>query len=317
MILLGDLAGHVTHWARPFRAAASLALLSVLTILTIAISGCASSFRPAHRLVPGPSGAIAASPLFGDRIAVLAGDDRSKGVFIIDLRSGEVMKSFGVTREATGMVSEGGDGPLLITVGGYAANGKGFGAVERWTLAGSKSQVVPMPTAAMGITRVTDGIAYVMLANHESRSALSIAVPAMKIGKPIPLDAGAKSLEQCKIGSSDYLVYSGGTQGTIVVRELETGIVLRSSVVADNPTCLTGRDQVFAIEKSFAARTIAVLTLPGLLQATVVPASNDAAGLYESQDHHLIALNATSRLSNIETFPDDAFDVKAAPTAAK
>lgn len=280
------------------------------------LTGCASSFRPAHRLVPGPSGALAAAPLSRDRIAILAGNENSKGVFLLDLKTGEVLKSFGVTREGQGLTAESGEGPLLLAVGGISPQGKAYGAVERWTLAGGKMQVVPLPAEGVGMTRIIDGTGFVMLQNGEARSAVSISVPALKIGKPIPLDAGAKSLEQCKIGSNDYLVYSGGTQGTIVVRELETGIVVRSTVVADNPTCLVGREDVFAIQKSFAARTITVLTLPGLLQAALVPASNDAAGLYESNDHHLLALNATSRLSNIETFPDDAFDVKGtAPNA--
>jgi hypothetical protein len=306
MIFLHRSPGSAPRCARAFGAAGTSTVLLLVALLT----GCASSFRPAHRLVPGPSGALAAAPLSRDRIAVLAGNENSKGIFLIDLKTGEVLKSFGVTREAMGVTAESGEGPLLLAVGGINPQGKAYGAVERWTLAGGKMQVVPLPAEGIGMTRIIDGAWFVMLQRGEARSAIPIASPSLRLGKPTALDAGAKSLEQCKIGSNDYLVFSGGTQGTIVVRELETGIVVRSTVVADNPTCLAGRDDVFAIQKSFASRTITVLTLPGLLQASLVPASNDAAGLYESIDHHLLALNATSRLSNIETFPDDAFDMK-------
>ena len=273
-----------------------------------------SAFKPAHRLVPGPSGAIAVASLSRERVAILAGDDESKGVFIIDLHNGEVLKSFGVTKEATGITAEGGDGPLLVSVGGQSRNGRSFGAVERWTLAGTKVQVVPMPAPALWLTRPVDDVAYVMVGDGQTRTALPLSLPSLHVGKPIALDAGAKHPDLCKLGSNDYLVFSGGTQGTIVVRELETGIVVRSNVVADNPTCLQGRNEVFAISKSFAARTIAVMTLPGLLQASLIPASNDAAALYESADHHLLALNATSRSSNVELFPDDLLEIKSSPS---
>ncbi len=275
------------------------------------VSGCTSAFdADARKLVPGPSGAIAAAPLARDRVAILAGDDESKGVFIIDLHNGEVLKSFGVTREATSIATEGGDGPLLVSVGGTSRNGRPVGAVERWTLAGTKVQVVPMPAPALWLTRVVDDVSYVMVGSGEARTAMPLYLPSMKVGKPMALDAGAKHPDLCKLGSNDYLVFSGGTQGTIVVREIESGIVVRSSVVADNPTCVTGRQDVFAISKTFAARTIAVLTLPELLQGSLIPASNDATALYESADHHLLALNATSRSSNLEMFPDDLLELK-------
>jgi hypothetical protein len=269
-----------------------------------------SAFSPSHRLVPGPSGAIAAAPLARDRVAILAGNDDSKGIFLIDLHTGEVLKSFGVTREATGLAAEGGDGPLLVSVGGTSRNGRPVGAVERWTLAGTKVQVVPMPAPALWMTRAVDDAAYVMVGAGSDRSVLPIYLPSLRVGKAIPLDANAKHPELCKLGSNDYLVFSGGSQGTVVVREIETGIVVRSSVVADNPTCVAGQQEVFAISKSFAARTITVLTLPGLLQASLIPASNDASALYETADHHLLALNATSRSSNVEVFPDDLLENK-------
>ncbi len=279
-------------------------------LVSVSLTNC-SAFKPAHRLVPGPSGAIAAAPLSRGRIAVLAGDDQHKAVFLIDVRSGQVLKSFGVTREATGITAEGDDGPLLISIGGVNRGGRSFGAVERWTLAGTKVQVIPMSAQALWMTRTLDGVTYALVGNGNDRSAVAIDVPSMRLHDPISLDAGAKHPELCRLGSSDYLVFSGGGQGTIVVREIETGIVVRSSVIADSPTCIDGHPAVFAISKSFAARTIAVLTLPGLLQASLVPASNDASELYQSFDHHLFALDATARSSNVEFFPDDALELKA------
>jgi hypothetical protein len=245
-------------------------------------------------------------------VAILAGSDEAKAVFIVNLETGEVGKSFGVTREATGLTAEGLDGPLLITVGGISRTGHPIGAVERWTLAGTKVQVVPMPLQAMGITKDIDGVAYVLLRNSKAVAALPIQSPMLHVGKPIPLDAGARGLEQCKLDANDYLVYTEGLKGTIVMREIESGTTLHSAVVADDPTCLSGKPRIYAIQKSFAARTIAVLDIPNLTELGVVAASNDAASLYESLDHHMIALNATPRLSNMETFGDDSLDLKPA-----
>jgi hypothetical protein len=107
-------------------------------------------------------------------------------------------------------------------------------------------------------------------------------------------------------------LYSGGTQGTIAVREVATGIVVRSTVVADSPVCVQGRQQVFALSRSFAAASIDMLSLPNLLQQGVIPASNDAVALYDGGDGTLIALNASTHLSNIEIFPTTLLTPKSA-----
>jgi hypothetical protein len=280
---------------------------AVIAALTIAVSGCASAFRPEHHFVPGPAGALAAAPLSGNRVAILAGSDDAKGVYVLSLDSGSVVGSFGVTKEATGLAAEGADGPLLVSVGAVSPDGRPVGALERWTLTGSKQRVVPMPAEADGVTKVIDGVAYVLLRSGDARAALPIESPLLRVGKPIPLDAGARELEQCKLDASDYLVYTEG-DGLVAMREIDSGRTLHSAVVADDATCLTGKPRVYAIQKSFAARSIAVLEIPDLAKLGAVPASNDASELYETLDHHVLALNATSRLSNLETFGDQAFE---------
>lgn len=280
-------------------------------LLVLSVAGCANDFQHTTPLVPGPSGAIAAAPLDHQRIAVLAGSPETKGVFIVDLARGAVERSFGVTKEATGIAAESGNGPLLISVGGVSPSKHAFGAVELWSLAGQKTKVVPMPSEAHGITSVALGNAYVLVGDGPARAAIKLSVPALHVAKPIPLDAKAKTLAQCVFGEEPYLIYSGGLQNTIVVRALDSGQTMRSSVVADAPTCVGGHQAVFALAHSFAAASVVALTMPNLLQQTQFPASSDAIQLYESGDHHLIALNATPRFSNIQTFTDDQFPKQA------
>ena len=95
-------------------------MVSGAALVAASVSGCASAFRPSNRLVPGPSGAVGAAPLGQHRIAILSGSATAKGVFIVDLTNGEVQKSFGVTKESTGIAAETPEGPLLLTVGGLS-----------------------------------------------------------------------------------------------------------------------------------------------------------------------------------------------------
>jgi hypothetical protein len=270
-------------------------------VSTLWLAGACSPFH-AHRAIPAPAGAIAAAALSGERVAVLAGTDEAKGIFIIDLTQGTLLKNFGVTREATGIAAESDNGPILVSVGGVA-HGRGFGAVERWGLDGVKQRVVPMPAQARGITREVDGSSYVLLAgNLNVRAALPLDIPSLRAGAAIPLVAGARTLQQCKIGALDYLVYTDGDRGVVMVRAVASGRTLSSAVVADSPEC--GDDgRIYAISKSFSARSLAVLALPSLEQVGSIPISNLATTLYQRGNHEIMSLDATAQRASFEMLP--------------
>ena len=287
--------------------------LAAPTLLAAALSAC-STFSPTRHLVPGPAGPIGIATLSQSRVAILAGSAQSKGVFIIDLNAGKVSKSFGVTKQATGIAAERPDGPLLITVGGEPKRGHHIGAVERWSLSGQKMRVIPMPAEARGITRPFGGVAYVLVGNGDARAAIPLQLPALSRARPMPLEKHVRTMQQCIIGASPYLVYSAGNEGSVVIREIGTGVVVRSNVVADSPICIQGRLQVFAISHSFAAASIVMLSLPTLLQQGFIPTANDAITLFETEDHHLAELNGSPLLSNVEIFSDNALTPKPAST---
>jgi hypothetical protein len=289
----------------------STRFLSAL-LVPVVFAGCAHSFRPAGRAVPGPADAIAAAPLANGRIAVLAGTDEAKGLFIIDEQSGVVRRSFGVTKEATGVTAESADGPLLLSVGAER-DGRFFGAVEEWTLAGVKRQIVPLPTEGLGITRVVGGVAYVLLGGSNAvRAAMPLTLlPALHVGQAIPLDAGASALEQCGTAGSRSLLYTEATHGWLTIRDIRTGGEARSTVAANGATCFADGDRAdgdraYAIVGGDVGRSISVMSVPALGEVFTLPASRDAIALYESDDHHLVALNSTHRLASIETFRDDS-----------
>jgi hypothetical protein len=253
---------------------------------------------------------LAAAPLGNDIIAILAGDGRTKTISLVSLSSGALIRTFGVTREANDLSSAGPQGPLLVTISGTGSDGRPMGAVESWSLDGAKEHIVPMPLPAASITRAVGNIAYVLVQAGRVRAAIPLDVANLSVGKGVALDADSRELEQCRIGATNYLVYNQGTlqdgTGTVAVRDMRTGITTRSTIVADDPTCVSGGG-VYAIEKSLVNDRIAVLDVPGLQQERMLAANGDTAALYETLDHRLLALDVTDRTSTVEVYPPQTF----------
>ncbi len=263
----------------------------------LALPGCAEAFH--RRAVPAPAGAVAIASLSDHRVAVLAGTDSAKAVSLIDLRNGTVLETFGVTREATGISAETPDGPILLAVGERAAGGGSIGAVEVWSLTGMKEQVVPLPAAALGITRVEDGELFALSGADTSRVAIQVSLPSLQVGKAIPLEAGSDGLSLCKFGASLMLVYSDAV-GNIDVRAVDSGQEQRSSVVGQSPTCLDGDSRVYAISKAPMSRSVLELSVPDMQQIGAIAAPNDAASLYPAVEQGLLVLDEAADASNIQ-----------------
>jgi len=287
------------------RAAGVVAMLAFIALL----ASCAS-FRPKGRIIAGPSGAIGAAALSNDRAAVLAGTATTRAVFIIDLKNGSTERSFGVTREASGMAAATDAGPLLIAIAATDRRGGAVGAIEQWSLDGRKLATLPAPGPVMAITQVVDGTAYILVrGNAKARAAVRLSVPAVRFRRTIPLEAGVEGLQQCKIGALNFLVYSLGSPGTIVLRERSSGVELRSDVAARNPTCFDGHPNVFAIQKASHVTRVVALSVPSMLQDSAIPANRDLVALYDTPDHAVLGLNVTAQTSTLELYPQDAFNV--------
>ena len=298
----------------PFRAFRSL---FAVVVLTLALAACAQSFQAAGKSVPGPAGAFAAATLSGGRIAILAGDDRAKAIYIIDHRNGTLLGSFGVTKEATGIAAQTEEGPLLLSIG-VERGGRLMGAIEQWSLRGIKERIVPLPTKGLGITRVVRGFAYVLLGGTgEVRAAVPIGTPSLRVGRVVPLGAGAKSLQHCWSDDGEYLLYSQGDQGWLTVHNLESNGEARSPVTAGGETCSRDGSLAYAIAANALGRSVLVMRIPGLGPLSSIPASRDAIALYETDDHHLVALNSTRRVATIETFRNDTLDLRTASNELK
>ena len=244
------------------------------------LPGCFASGDRSRHLTPGPAGALAAAPIDGIRVAVLAGDDTQKALYILDTRSDRVERSFGVTKEANAVAGTL-DGTLILAVGGSAGPIQ-VGSLETWTMNGAKESITPLPSPAIAVTRPIDGVVYALIANGNARAAVPVSVPSMSLGAPIPLDANITTLEQCKIGASTYLLYTIGEPGTLMVMDVATRQVNRSVMHVSRPTCLDGGSTIYAISRALTSRSIVQLSVPTLEQVTALDASGDLLALYGS-----------------------------------
>jgi hypothetical protein len=243
-------------------------------------------------------------------VAVLAGTDQSKGVFIIDTDHGETVRSFGVTREAQAIGTVGPDGPLLVGIAGHTPDGRPSGAIERWSLEGNKTLVVPMPAQVFGLSAVAAGEFVALVGDDRNRAAVPVTVPALSPGATIPLDGGTDTVALCQVGSDTLLVFSGKTN-VVSVRSMDSDQVVHGSVVAAGAACIPGQPRVYAISQTFLSRSILVFSVPNMDQIATVPASNDAQVLYASEDGGLLALDAAGQVSNIQYFSPDDFRASA------
>jgi hypothetical protein len=266
---------------------------------------CGPVFHSSQRIVTVSADAFAAAPLGPDRVAVLTQSGGASKVFIVGLSAGNVVKSFSVTKDATGIVAQSPDGPLVISVGIDGTGERARGAIESWTLSGEKKQVVALPARPIALTQNIDGIEYVLLAKGHTRVAAPIEGKQIGASKTIPLEDDARSLQQCKIGDRYYLVYTSGTPGVVVMRDIESGATVRSSVVADTPACISSRMRIYAISRGFMGHVIKVLQMPDLRELKATPTS--AVAVYESHDQ-LLALNVARGLSTVEVFSDNSLD---------
>ena len=253
--------------------------------------------------------ALAMAPLGNDMIAILAGDDRTKAISLVSLSSGALLRTFGVTREATDLSTAGPNGPLLITIGGTTPDGHVMGAVETWSLDGVK-QARRADAIARRQHHACDRQPRLRAGRVRNRPRCDSArypKPDRTKGDP----AGRGLARTRAVPDRDDHVL--GVQPDDDQRRYRDGRGARPAhgrhdaqhVVADDPTCIDGSPGIYAIEKSLVNDKIAILDVPGLQEQRNLSAEGDTAVLNESFDHRLLALDITGRVSTVEEYPPE------------
>jgi hypothetical protein len=282
---------------------------AVVAVAALPIVAACRSSHDAGEVVPIPSSSIAVAALAGERAAVLAGDKRAKAIYVVDLARKTVLFSFGVPKEATGISAVSDEGPLLVSLG--AQHGKqSTGAVERWTIDGTETGTLPLPAPGLTLTRTLDGIAYVLVGHGATRAAIGLRAWPLRTTRAVPLESNLDDLEACRFAGRWYLVYSTANRH-IALRDVVSGATRRSTAFADDPTCIDGRNEVYAVSRTFGAANVVILKFPHLDQVAAIPVSNTVIGLYDSGDRRLMALDSTTTVGTLEILPRSALRVAA------
>ena len=259
-------------------------------------------------VIPIPSSSFAAAALSGDLVAILAGDERAKGVYIVDVVHKTVVTSFGVPREATQIAAASDQGPLLLSVANNNQNALA-GTIERWTIDGTKTGELPLPGQGLGITQPIDGIAYALVGRGTGRAAVPIKVWSLTLQAAVPLPQSVARLAQCRLSPlRPSLVYSTANRH-IGMREIGARAQIESAAVAEDPVCVADRPAVFAITaRAPNAASVAVLAMPALAQVTAIPVSNTAVSLFDAGDHRLGTVNSTNQVGTLALLPSSALN---------
>jgi len=236
------------------------------------------------------------------RVAVLAGDARAKAVYVIDISHDAVVFSFGVDKETTGLTALSDEGPLLLSVGG-TKGAPGSGAIERWTIDGTRTGDLPLPAPGLALTQRVGHVAYVLIGKGHARAAVPINTFPFFLMRPIPLEADVNALAQCHFSDEgSFLLYSTANR-KLAARNLATGRIVRSDIAALAPACIDGVNSAYAIARTSSTANAIVLSVPNLSQTSALPLSLDAIALYGTVDHRLMVINSSRRVATAEILP--------------
>jgi len=270
---------------------------------SMAISSLASCTVPGTtRVIASPGNAIALAPLGENRLAVLAGAPGARAVFIID-NDGAVVSSFGVTGTARAISVASGSGPVYVGVG--ADDGRrSTGAIERYTLTGTKTRILPMSSTVHALSPAADGVIYALIgAGPRVRALVPVRMDAGTVGAPTPADAAVETVSACTIGAVRYLVTAGESAGISLI-DARTNGTRRSSAGSDAVCDATDRT-IYALERSSGSSSLSALEVPRLLRRGLIDAPADTIAL-AVRGSELVTLQSADGRSSISFYPESA-----------
>ena len=278
------LSRHVRLWACGFAVAAIVA--------------CTPSAQQQSRTIAAPSEAVDLTP-FGSSFAVLAGTAESRGVFLIDASSGNVISSFGVTGEADA-ISRDSNGSLLLGVSASSGS-RNVGAIEFWSPAGKKLHVLPLSDAVAGLTDPVGNHVFALVGSRTVRVAADIDLARSRVARIIPLSASIDHLAACTVNGQSYLLESNTAARQLVIRNLNHGTERAIDEAASDITCAPKTKSLFGLLEAFGSKSLVVQTFPRGLALSQLPASVDALALRVTPSGDNVGiLNSAGDRSSIE-----------------
>ena len=277
------------------------ALLFAFCLAIVALHSSGSA-QAVTRIIPAPGYANSIAALRGTRmVAVLAGTQRAKGVYLIDETNGNVVRSFSVGESATAVAEGATSNEILVAVD---RNGS-VGAVERWTSDGVRRAVIPLASGVKAVTGSGNGMAYALIEHGRDRAVVAIALPTGRLKGTFPLPATTASIGVCQTARGDVLVSSDTTYRHITLIRPGDRVPSVSPEYADVPVCEDGTAVIDALTGTLGARAVTRYTNPSVRPLASMPVDGYAYDLAVGEGT-LLVLASNGPTSSIEIVPTRA-----------
>jgi len=233
----------------------------------------------------------------GNDFAILAGDERSHGVFVLDAR-GVVVRSFSVSQYDVDLVVDPATGAI------YTAYTRGkVGALEKWSPAGKQLATISLPLPALALSNLLDGVGYVLAGNDDVRVAIAYDAARARLGRTVALPRGVASIAQA---SRDELAYISPTSGDLEFKSTRTGALRITKVPGDSVTCSFPDKRCFVLNGPRGARAVEIVDTTTNLLFAQLPAIRGTSGLAVDETGDLAIVGGDARVGSFETFSSDA-----------
>jgi hypothetical protein len=281
------------------------ALRAAFAVAAICASACGCARLTASGPLPLPADALATVAL-ASGFAVLSGTDAAKTVTLLR-PDGSVLLDFGATKEAVDLAAPTPDGPLYLALAGAGAAGRaGTGAIERWTLDGTRTGVVSLPGPPASLQPSGTKL-YALLAYAASRGGAPVRALAeidarrLALARVVPLDPGVESVAVCPPGApwAALLVSRNGAAAALPAFGKRPGapIVLdASAAVCDS------RGVAFLEEPSPGVRVVSFRAFADPSRARDRPVAAEALRLSAAGDERVVVTAARPGASTLQAF---------------
>ncbi|WP_298341551.1 hypothetical protein [Ferrimicrobium sp.] len=253
--------------------------------------------RPSE-IIPVSSGALAMGPLQSNgTIAVLAGTEHSKGVFLYDIADHQEIGSFSVSNLAQS-ITQLPNGDIAIGFGGGSV-----GAVQLYAESGRELASVPVAEPVLSLSVGSNGGSVLVLeGTSRARAVALLDVATRQASSTIPV-----ALQTVAIASSLQTpneLYGLGSQGIVAVYTTTTGQEIGDFTVGHSGRALAmgpGGNHLFVLKGSAQIRNVAVVDLATERDVRVLPAPKGAVAIQtDLTSQHLIELASLPNAANIQ-----------------
>lgn len=291
------------------RCAATVVAVMSVTITVAACGGgvspessrghAAAEMKPEH-IVPAPKNLLAAAqPQPNGTMWMLAGSTASRGLYQIDLSSGQVIGSLSVSNAAQSVAQS------LTGMIGLGLATMRTGALELLDGATVKvNRIVPLPAPAREVVVGSDDTTFYVLTGTPSASSVSIVNSRNgRVRGTVPVPADAVSFSP---GAQQSVLYVLGSDGRVSEISIVGGKVIASFIIGDSGRSLAfspDGSMLYALKGTAAMSNIAVVDIARESVQRALPApSHCLEVVLSASGRQLYEVVGTAGYGNVQMF---------------